>query len=139
MHALDSSSANRKIGFSIQGKVKRRAGTSIKECWIQDVAVTPAPVNTTTWAEIAKSLSAQPWSLNKGNNDTTDDKEENEEKALSASGSPLVPESLEGKQKEVRKSLTFDDAVTYIQETRNISDRSDAESIAKIAFSIYKE
>ena len=113
MHALDSSSANRKIGFSIQGKVKRRAGTGIKECWIQDIAVTPAPVNTTTWAEIAKSLSAERW-VSKG---MQDDEEENEEKAVTAGGSPLVPESMHGKETEDRtsKSLTFDEAVSHLQ------------------------
>lgn len=62
LHSLESTpGATRRIGFSIEGKVKRRSGNKIDSCWIQDIAITPAPVNTTTWAEIAKSLSAQPW------------------------------------------------------------------------------
>lgn len=145
MHALDSSSANRKIGFSIQGKVKRRAGTSIKECWIQDVAITPAPVNTTTWAEIAKSLSAQQWDVNKGLEVEVevdgDDKEEKEEKAVTAGGSPLVPESLHSKETEDRtsKSLTFEEAVNHVTASKPGISREAAESIAKIAFSVFKE
>ena len=50
--------ANRRVGFSIQGKVKRRTGNQILDCWVQDVALTPAPINTKTWAQIVKSLSA---------------------------------------------------------------------------------
>ena len=139
MHALDSSSANRKIGFSIQGKVKRRAGTGIKECWIQDVAVTPAPVNTTTWAEIAKSLTAQHPDINKAV-DMVDDDEEKENKAVTAGGNPLVPESLHSKEIEDRtsKSLTFDEAVSHVQNETGL-DKVAAESVAKIAFSVFKE
>ena len=65
LHALEASGSNRRVGFSIQGKVKRRKGSTIAECWIQDIALTPSPVNTTTWAEIAKSLSAQTWDLSR--------------------------------------------------------------------------
>ena len=43
MHSLETTQADRRIGFSIQGKVKRREGNRIKECWIQDIAITPAP------------------------------------------------------------------------------------------------
>lgn len=140
MHALDSSSANRKIGFSIQGKVKRRVGSGIKECWIQDIAVTPAPVNTTTWAEIAKSLSAEQWDINKGDN-VSDNQEENEEKAVTAGGSPLVPESLHSKETEDRtsKSLTFEEAVAHVRSVEPGLDQESAESVAKIAFSVFKE
>jgi hypothetical protein len=48
--------ANRQVGFSVQGKVKRRSGNQILNCWVQDVALTPAPINTKTWAQIVKSL-----------------------------------------------------------------------------------
>lgn len=58
LQSLKVSGSQRKVGFSIQGKVKRRDGNKIRECWIQDIAVTASPVNTATWAEVAKSLSA---------------------------------------------------------------------------------
>lgn len=59
-HALIASNANRKLGFSIQGKVLRRAGKRILRCWVQDIAITAAPINTHTWLDVVKSLSAVP-------------------------------------------------------------------------------
>ena len=142
LNSLDSSGANRRVGFSIQGKVQRRAGVNIKKCWVQDIAITPAPVNHNTWCEMAKSLSAQQWDLSKGE-DNNDDNEE-QEKALTAGGeggskSPLIPESLGPKVTEDRtsKSLTYDEAVDFIMKSKNIEDREAAESIANIAFSIF--
>jgi len=133
MNSLNKTGSNRKVGFSIQGKVKRRQGGVIKECWIQDVAITPAPVNTTTWAEIAKSLSEQKWDLSKDK----EDKEEKEEKAVSAGGSPLVPESLEGTNKEDRtdKSLTYDETVAYLEQSEDLPNDV-AKSVASAIFSI---
>ncbi len=137
---LDTSGANRRVGFSIQGKVQRRAGSNIKKCWIQDIAITPAPVNHTTWCEMAKSLSAQDWDLSKGSED--DDNKENDEKQEKAlavgGGHALVPESLGPKVTEDRtsKSLTYDEAVESIMKSQECS-KDAAESIANIAFSIF--
>lgn len=58
--ALEASKADRKLGFSIQGKVTRREGRRIARCWIQDIAITAAPINTHTWLDVLKSLSAVP-------------------------------------------------------------------------------
>lgn len=134
MHSLESSESDRKVGFSIQGKVKRREGNRIAECWIQDVALTPAPVNTTTWAEIAKSLSAQQWDLSKAE----DDCEEDSEKAQTAGGSLLVPESLEGDEKEDRtsKSLTHDEAVHFLEASHGLP-REVAVSVADVIFDLF--
>jgi hypothetical protein len=57
-NALEASQADRKLGFSIQGKVTRRAGRRIMKCWIQDIAITAAPINTNTWFDVVKSLAA---------------------------------------------------------------------------------
>jgi len=38
--ALAANESNRKVGFSIQGKVLRREGNTIAKCWLQDVAIT---------------------------------------------------------------------------------------------------
>lgn len=57
-NALEASQADRKLGFSIQGKVTRRAGRRIMKCWIQDIAITAAPINTHTWFDVMKSLAA---------------------------------------------------------------------------------
>lgn len=59
-NAIEASQSDRKLGFSIQGKVLRRAGKTILKCWIQDIAITAAPVNTNTWLDIVKSLNDVP-------------------------------------------------------------------------------
>lgn len=136
MNSLESTGASRKIGFSIQGKVKRRQGTKIKECWIQDVAITPAPVNTTTWAEIAKSLSAQEWDAEKSQSMTTQN--------VPANTNPLVAESLEGKMKKDReekteKSLcTFEDTVVLLQNQHGLPEDA-AVTVAKAIFAVVPE
>jgi hypothetical protein len=58
IHAIKASGSDRKVGFSVQGKVVKRAGSRILACWIQDIAVTVAPVNTNTWLDIVKALDA---------------------------------------------------------------------------------
>lgn len=126
MHSLETSQSDRRIGFSIQGKVKRRSGNKIMACWIQDIAITPAPVNTTTWAEIAKSLSAQRW-----------EPETSAEKSMTTATATKV-ESLEGEEKESREDvdkslLTFDEAVSFL-ETEHGLPRGAAEDVAKAIF-----
>lgn len=59
-NSLEASQSTRKLGFSIQGKVLRRAGKRILKCWIQDIAITAAPINTSTWLDVVKSLNAVP-------------------------------------------------------------------------------
>jgi hypothetical protein len=59
-HAIEASGGKRKLGFSIQGKVLRRAGKTILKCWVQDIAITAAPINTHTWLDIVKALTAVP-------------------------------------------------------------------------------
>jgi len=134
MHALDTTQADRRLGFSIQGKVKRRQGTKIAECWIQDIAVTPAPVNTTTWAEIAKSLSAQKWDLSK---DATEKSQSmlTQNVPIHGAHSVLSTESLDGEEKDthVAKSLTITEAVTFL-ETQHGLPRVAAENVANAIY-----
>jgi len=56
--SLASSGASRRLGFSIQGRTLRKQGNRIEKAWIQDIAVTPAPVNPRTYLDVAKSLGA---------------------------------------------------------------------------------
>lgn len=156
LNSLQVSDASRKVGFSIEGKVTRRNGNKIVACWLQNIAITASPVNTKTWAEIAKSLSQEkfcshPWiPLNKSctccpeNDDScackVHEKEEKEEKALSAgsvSGRALSPQSLEGNSKvQTYKStnfITHEEAITYIQNTKGYS-KNTAKIIADSIF-----
>jgi hypothetical protein len=219
IHAIKASGSDRKVGFSVQGKVLKRAGSRILACWIQDIAVTVAPVNTNTWLDIVKALDAldpESWcasdfdeiyledtigkaipcdtrcknnckeckcgkkdssiseeemdlkkEVEKSSSELSDGiKEEMEhttdkkiaekiakdhlredpkyytklkkmksEKALAASGSVLVPESLEGKIKnqEFGKSFDFNEVVWILKKAKDLSD-SDAHDLAKAAF-----
>lgn len=130
MKQLDVSGSKRKVGFSIQGKVLRRNGKRIEKCWLQEIAITTQPVNTTTWAEIAKSLSAQQWDLVK------DDDKKATEKAMTATGGVLVPESLEGKEKDVTtaKSLSFEEACVLVKSQTGIQDDEAVKAIVNVAF-----
>lgn len=136
MHSQAASGSKRKVGFSIQGKVLRRKGNVIEKCWIQEIAVTTQPVNTTTWAEIAKSLSGQKWDMAK---DKKEETEADTEKAVTAAGSALVPESLEGKQKNVvtAKSLTFEEACEITKSQTGLTDEAAVKSIVSVAFGLF--
>jgi len=50
--------SNRRCGFSLQGKTLLRKGQKIAQCWIQDIAITTAPINHHTYLDVVKSLSA---------------------------------------------------------------------------------
>jgi hypothetical protein len=132
MNDIERSKADRKVGFSIQGKVLRRNGSTIEKCWIQDIAITTQPVNSATWVEIAKSLA---------NSTVVKDvkKEEDAEKALTAMGSPLAVESLDGKQKDTTtvKALSFEEAVVLVKsQVPTLSDES-VTSIVNVAFGMF--
>lgn len=163
LNSLEQSGANRKVGFSIQGKVVRRSGNSITKCWLQHVAITDCPVNTDTWAEIVKSLSeekfcSQPWqkSCSCCSEDEScevaeahDDEcackikdKEDESKALSAGGMGrmMIPQSLEGSNKvttyksiEELPEIDMDQAVQYLRMEKGYS-KAAAEAIADAIF-----
>jgi hypothetical protein len=154
INTLAANESKRKVGFSIQGKILRRQGRTILKCWLQDVAITASPVNTNTWAEICKSLSAQQWCLHPadtackggccvcppGAKSLTD--EVDEEKALSAGGmgATLVPQSLEGNATlQTHKSIdriSYDEAIREIQKSRNYSFPT-AKALADAIFSTH--
>lgn len=155
MQSLAQSDANRKVGFSIQGKVLRRAGGSILKCWLQDIAITASPVNTKTWAEIVKSLCKErfcvhPWkTLEKAckgcPGKAACSAHEEEEKALSAGGSLsggggriLIPQSLEGgarARKSLPNQVTLNDAIEYLQIEKGLSPAS-AKAVADAIFTL---
>lgn len=121
-NALNKSGSRRKMGFSIEGKVLQRNGNIIEKCWIQDIAITPAPVNTTTFAEVVKSLNARKWDL---------------EKAAEASGNPMATESLDSEEKEeISKGLTFSEAVEFIQAKETRLSKEAASLIATAIFNM---
>ena len=102
--ALQKSGSGRKLGFSVEGKVlKRNDDGKIVKAKIYNVAVTPNPVNTDcTWDILVKSFAMD------------SDKPIDTEKSLEAghgdaSGSPIIPESLESAFKTLSYAIGTDD------------------------------
>ncbi len=91
-NSLEQSGAKRRLGFSIEGKVLARKGSTITRCWLKNIAITAHPVNSATWAEIAKSFKGAEWGA-------PPDDEETDKAMTTASAGALVPESLEGSNK----------------------------------------
>jgi hypothetical protein len=143
MNELAVSGSDRKVGFSIQGKVVRRNGNKIEKCWIQDIAITTQPVNTATWAEIAKSLAKESWDIMKEadeDKDTKADKDETEKALAVGGGSTVVPESLEGKVKNVvtaKSLLTQNEAYTLVKSQLGLSDDTAIKAIVNVAFGLF--
>lgn len=57
--ALEKAGGDRKLGFSVEGKVMSRDSNNpriITKAWIKDVAVTASPINPNTFLELAKSF-----------------------------------------------------------------------------------
>lgn len=57
--ALEKAGGERKLGFSVEGKVMGRDNNNprvITKAWIKDVAVTASPINPNTFLELAKSF-----------------------------------------------------------------------------------
>lgn len=55
--ALQDAGEHRRLGFSVEGKVKERNGKIISKSWIKDIAITAEPFHPGTYMEIVKSLS----------------------------------------------------------------------------------
>lgn len=136
MNSLDKSGVeDRKIGLSIEGKVKRRNGKNVMAAWLKDIAITCSPVNTSCFVEVMKAIAA----INKSRTEC-ECKECKEAgkcicKTLSTtSGNALIPESLDSKQREsVSKALQFNEAVEFVVTQLEV-DRQMAEVITHFAF-----
>lgn len=64
LQTLERSGSRRKVQCSVDGHVAKRTGDAINgfdvwESWVQDIALTLNAMNTTTWVELIKSLSAR--------------------------------------------------------------------------------
>lgn len=148
LNILDASGAKQKAGFSIEGKVTRRKNNVIQASWLKAIAVTECPVNPHTYIDLVRSLSGEkicnhPWiSDEEGCSCCSDNSckcSKHEEKAMMASGSPLVPQSLEGDMKVVSKSvpdvISYEEAVIYLQKEKKLS-KAVAKVVADSIFSL---
>jgi len=133
--------AKRRVGFSIQGKVKKRQGSKIISCWVQDIAITAAPINTDTWATIVKSLLMKSaWCCSPNSDVCThcnkDCNAEELQRALSAgyhsinntNGSAIIPQSFDSDMKKTifdgKKDIDKSTLVEVLKAMRGISEIS---------------
>jgi len=59
MEGMKKSGSKRKLGLSVEGKIKERdleTGKDVKKAWIKNVAITYNPINKGTWIDLIKSL-----------------------------------------------------------------------------------
>lgn len=138
-HAL-SSVPNKKLGFSIEGKVERRKDKTIEKAKIRNVAITNCPVNTDcTWDLLNKSFDAPDIA----------------EKAMMAGfatspatqsgGGAMRAESLESdsdkrKKKRVealKRALAFDDMVKAIDVVMDMKPEFDEDAAAMFVQHLY--
>lgn len=57
IEALEKSGSKRKVGLSIQGAVKSRAGKVVLKSWVQAIAITPSPKNVDSFIDVVKTIS----------------------------------------------------------------------------------
>lgn len=95
MNDLQKSHTKRRMGWSIEGNVVKRhpkTGKILKSV-LRNVVLTMNPVNTTTWAELAKSFAKD--------HELTIDTEEPLDKSMDiATAQAVIPQSLEGSKKK---------------------------------------
>lgn len=102
MQSLARSNTGRKVGLSVEGRVLRKESNSIVRSWIKNIAITDAPVNTETWAELAKSLASQPWCSG----------DPNDMKCSHCNGCRV---STEATRKSQMDAMSFEQAVSLIE------------------------
>jgi len=56
MRSMKDSGSNRRLGLSIEGKVKERLGKEVRKAWLKNVAITYNPINGGTWVDMLKSF-----------------------------------------------------------------------------------
>lgn len=106
MQDLQKSNTKRRMGWSIEGNVKKRdkAGKIVKSV-LRNVVLTMNPVNTTTWAELAKSF-AKDHELTISMPDVTD-----VTKAMDIAGAQAITkQSIEGYDPDKDKQQEWIDA-----------------------------
>ena len=98
--ALQKSGSDRRLGFSVEGKIlKRNDQGQIVKAKVYNVAVTPNPVNTDcTWNALVKSFTTNVDDLTKALEAGHGD----------ANGSPVIPESLEAAFKTLSYAIGDD-------------------------------
>lgn len=102
--------AGAKLAWSVEGKVIERDSadpTHIVRAYVINVALTPNPVCQETYATVAKSLAAA-------------DKHDISKTLTTASGAPLIPQSIEGGPKQSARKRAHEDVLyTHLTKAAN--------------------
>ncbi len=61
MRSMKDSGSNRKLGLSIEGKIKERSGKDVRKAWLKAVAMTYNPINQGSWVDVIKSMDGVPF------------------------------------------------------------------------------
>lgn len=152
--SLKASGSSREMGMSLQGKTRLRAGKTILKSWVQDIAITAAPINTHTWVDILKSLSGA-WCVNPSEEECVNCRACEVGKALVAghgnptatggvSGEALRTESLDSDEKnqlfeadrKERRRLTKSQVSQWISETMGYTPAT-SDLYADVIFTIH--
>jgi len=56
MRSMKDSGSRRRLGLSIEGKIKERQGREVKKAWLKNIAITYNPINSGTYIDFVKSL-----------------------------------------------------------------------------------
>lgn len=126
--ALKKSGSDRKLGFSVEGKIlKRNDLGKIVKAKVYNVAVTPNPVNTScTWDALVKSFT----------NDVHDIEKSLEAGHNDGSGSPIIPEDLESAFKTLSYTVGEDDE-SKLNKDKLKKKLSDKTNISKSELILY--
>lgn len=56
MRSMRETGSKRRLGLSIEGKIKERIGNEVRKAWLKNIAVTYNPINGGTWVDMIKSF-----------------------------------------------------------------------------------
>jgi hypothetical protein len=118
--------SQRKMGFSLQGKTTRRNGKNILRCWVQDIAITTAPINYNTYLDIVKSLGEVNWCETPDANDCVCCKSFN----MAQGGKVTTPESLHDDTTVVTYNLSDKDEEEKEEEKKREKKKITKKSLA---------
>lgn len=158
-------SSKRRLGFSVEGKIRQREDNTIVKSWVKAVAITHEPVNPFTMADLVKSMAANE-ALPQTNNFSSallfENNSEEEVWQLIPAGATVMAKSFnightpnqgglivtkeslendlrvnqieEDKKKKIKKSLSFEEAMYFVQEN-GVTDFNKAKNIVNHAIS----
>lgn len=158
-------SSKRRLGFSVEGKIRQREDNTIIKSWVKAIAITHEPVNPFTVADLVKSMAGVkelPQSPNFSDALIFQNKTEEEVWQLVPAGASVLSKSFtightpnegglivtkeslendlsvnqieEDKKKKVKKSLSFEEAMYFVQEN-GVMDFNQAKNIVNHAIS----